>query len=294
MGDTLFINLTRREQMKNDLILVVGASGTVGTELVQLLKQKGQRVRLTTSKPVQAVDQEKVQVDLATGKGLEAAFEGVDKAFLLSPPGYADQFRILSPLIQEAKKRNLKKVVLMTAMGANAVETSPFRRAEIELEKSGLSYNIIRPNWFFQNFNTFWVQGIREQGKILVPGGDAKVSFIDSQDIAAVAAELLTKDFTQRDFDLTGPEAVDHHQVAAEISKVAGRTVTYQDIAPEQLKASLVQAGAPSDYADVLVMIFGFLREGYAAPVTSHVKTILGRQPKSLRNYAETFQQAWK
>ena len=280
--------------MNNNLILVVGASGTVGTELVQLLKQKGQRVRTTTSKPVQAGESEKVQVDLATGKGLEAAFEGVDKAFFLSPPGFADQYKILSPLIQLAKKNNLKKVVLMTAMGANAVETSPFRRAEIELEKSGLSYNIIRPNWFFQNFNTFWIQGILEQGKILVPGGKAKVSFIDSSDISAVAAELLTQDFAQRDFDLTGPIAVDHNQVASEISKVSSRTVSYQDIAPEQLKSSLVKAGAPSDYADFLVMIFGFLREGYSAGVTSNVKEILGREPKSLSQYAQATQNAWK
>src|SRR6185503_14578197 len=104
----------------------------------------------------------------------------------------ADQYKVLSPLIQEAKRQGLEKVVLMTAMGANAVETAPFRRAEIELEKSGLTYNIVRPNWFFQNFNTFWIQGILNYGKILVPGGNAKTSFIDARDISAVVAKLLT------------------------------------------------------------------------------------------------------
>lgn len=177
--------------MEKNLILVVGGTGTVGSEVVKLLKQmknEGYQVRLTTSKPVEKND-ELVQIDLGTGQGIVAAFEGVDRAFFISPPGYGDQYAVLSPLIQEAKRRGLKKVVLMTALGTNASDSTPFRRAEIELEKSGLNYNIVRPNWFYQNFNTFWVQGIREQDKILLPAGQAKVGFIDARDIAAVVAK---------------------------------------------------------------------------------------------------------
>src|SRR6218665_726574 len=123
--------------MAKELILVVGANGMVGTELVRRLKAQGKNVRTTTSREADGKDN--VHLNLVTGEGLNSAFEGVTKAFFLSPPGHADQHALLSPLIQEAKRRGLEKVVLMTAMGANAVETSPFRRAEIELEKSGLA-----------------------------------------------------------------------------------------------------------------------------------------------------------
>jgi uncharacterized protein YbjT (DUF2867 family) len=83
--------------------------------------------------------------------------------------------------------------------------TAPLRKAERHLEASGLAYNVIRPNWFMQNFNTFWLHGIQTAGQIFLPVGQAKGSFIDARDIAAVAAVLLTSDaFDNRDFDLTG------------------------------------------------------------------------------------------
>jgi|NOAtaT_6_FD_contig_41_6763257_length_1755_multi_6_in_0_out_0_3 uncharacterized protein YbjT (DUF2867 family) len=282
-----------KTQSNNDLVLVVGASGTVGSEVVSQLKKLGYKVRSTTSKPVVATD-ELVHVNLATGEGVNAAFEGVDRAFLLSPPGFADHHAILSPLIQESKRRGLKKVVLMTAMGANADDSTPFRRVELELEKSGLSYNIIRPNWFFQNFNTFWIQGINEQNKILLPAGTAKVSFIDAYDISSVATKLLTsEEFSNKDFDLTGPEPVDHTQVAEGISKVSGRKIQYEEISPEDFKQGLMKFGIPEAYVNFLVLIFGFLREGYSARLTTSVKDITGQQPRSLSQYVNGYKSSW-
>lgn len=279
--------------MKKDLILIVGASGTVGSEIVKLLNRDGYQVRSTTSKPV-INKGELVHINMATGEGIVAAMDGVDRAFFLSPPGFADHYAILSPLIQEAKRRGLKKVVLMTALGANANENSPFRMAEIELEKSGLTYNIVRPNWFYQNFNTFWLQSLREQNKILLPAGSAKVGFIDARDIAAVVANLLTHDaHSNRAFDITGPESVDHNEVARAISLATGKSISYQDIKPEKFMSVLTSGGVPKDYAEFLLLIFGFLREGYNAALNSNVKLILGREPFGLAQYVKDYRNAW-
>ena len=141
-----------------------GASGPVGSEVARLLKEAGHKVRTTTRKSPASPDQ--VQVDLLTGKGLDAAFEGVQRAFFLSPGGYPDQYGILAPLIRKAKAARLEKVVLMTAIGVEANDAAPMRRAEIDLEQSGLTYGIIRPSWFMQNFQTFWQHDIREHGAI--------------------------------------------------------------------------------------------------------------------------------
>ncbi len=270
-------------------ILVIGSSGNVGSEIVRILKQQGHQVISTTSK--KSTDPLVRHLNITTGEGLKEAFQGVDRAFMLSPGGYADQYKMLSPLIAQAKEQNLKKVVLMSAMGADADPNTPLRRAEVDLEKSGLNYNIIRPNWFMQNFNTFWVGGILSQSKILLPAGDAKTSFIDTRDISAVAAKLLTSDdgFSNKAFNLTGGEAIDHNQVAAAISEASGRKITYQEITSDEFIKTLSGFGLATDYVQFLNLIMGYLKAGYNSNITSSVKEILGREPLKFQNYAKDY-----
>lgn len=276
----------------NNKILIVGSNGTIGKELTSLLKTQGHELKLATSR--EPSSNEYVKLNLATGEGLDNAFEGVDKAFILSPPGYADQYSMLSPLIQKAKENNLSKVVLMTTMGADADPSSPFRRAELELIDSGLSYNIVRPNWFLQNFNTFWLHDLVANRQINLPAGDAKVSFIDSRDISEVAAKLLISDqFNNRDFNITGPESVTHQEVAKAIGNAIGEEVKYTDVEPQVLGDVLVNAGLPKDYVDFMLLIFGFLKEGYNAATTDSVKEVLGREPRSLSQYIADHKSAW-
>jgi uncharacterized protein YbjT (DUF2867 family) len=273
-------------------ILVIGASGTVGSEIVRVLKAEGHSVRTTTGKASTSPDQ--VHVNLATGEGLDAVFAGVDRAFFLSPGGYAEQYSILAPLIAKAKANSLKKVVLMTAMGVEMNPAAPLRRAELDLEASGVPFNIIRPNWFMQNFNTFWVYGIKELGAIRLPVGDGKASFIDSRDISAVAAKLLTDDSKSgQAFTLTGPEPLTHADVAALISKEIGKPVSFTDVEPEELKGVLLGAGLPADYVDFLLVILGYLKAGYSAATTTAVKDILGREPGTFAKYAKDYRGSW-
>jgi uncharacterized protein YbjT (DUF2867 family) len=272
--------------------LIVGGTGTVGSEVAGLLKQAGHSIRATTRKPPASPDQ--VRVDLSTGAGLDAAFAGVQRAFFLSPVGYPDQYPILSPLIRKAREAGLEKVVLMTANGVEGNDASPMRRAELDLEKSGLAYGIIRPTWFMQNFNTFWSRDIREYGAIRLPAGDGKTGFIDARDIAAAAASLLTADrFINQAFTLTGPEALDHHQAARILSAASGKNIGYQDIAPAEFKRGLQAAGFPEAYADLLVFTMDLLKAGHSATVSDGVETILGRAPGSLEAYARDFNKAW-
>jgi uncharacterized protein YbjT (DUF2867 family) len=273
-------------------ILVVGASGTVGSELSRLLAAQGETVIKATSRQPSAADQ--VQVDLVSQVGLKAAFEGIDLAFFLCPPGHANQEALLAPLIDEAKARGLKKVVLMTAMGANADENAPMRKAERRLEASGLAYNIIRPNWFMQNFNTFWLHGIQTAGQIFLPVGAAKGSFIDARDIAAVVARLLTSGaFANRDFDLTGPRSLDHAEVATILTQATGKPIGFTDITPEAMLQGLLGAGLPKDYAAFLVLILGFFKAGYAERTTDAVLQITGQPPRTIEQYAKDYRASW-
>jgi uncharacterized protein YbjT (DUF2867 family) len=275
---------------KTHKILVVGASGT---EIVRLLRTTGHSVRITTGKP--AADPDSVRVNLITGEGLEAAFAGIERAFFLSPGGHADQYRILSPLVAKAKAAGLNKVVMMTAIGVEHNPEAPMRRAEIELEKSGIAYNIIRPSWFMQNFNTFWVHGIKAQRQIRLPVGEGKAGFIDARDIASVASMLLTEDtLKNRSFTLTGADSLTHAEVARHISAALGQTISFIDVDPEELKQALLGGGVPADYVEFLLMLLGFLKAGFTAAVTDSVREILGRPPISFTSYARDFASAWK
>lgn len=278
------------------LTLVVGASGAVGGAVVSELVQRGERVRAISSKaqPAAAGPVQWVRADVVGGEGLDAAFEGVTRAFVFSPPGHVNQHEINIPLIRRAQAARLDKLVLMTAMGANADPQAPLRLAELALEGAGLAYNIVRPNWFMQNFSAAWLPGILATGKIRLPAGDARTSFIDVRDVAAVAARLLTgHDVDNRAFDLTGPAALTHAEVAAELSKVAGRRVDYENVDPAELRTALVAGGAPAPYADFLVTILGFLAAGYNERTTSDVRDLLGREPTAFDRYARDHRQAW-
>lgn len=272
--------------------LIVGAHGTVGSALGPLLTARGHRIRRATSRTPQAADD--VHLNLLTGEGLSAALTGVDHAFLLAPPGHLNQDVLLAPVIDAARAQGVTRVVLMSAMGANADEQAPLRKAERHLQASGLAWNVIRPNWFMQNFNTFWLQGIRQQGQIFLPVGQARGSFIDARDIAAVAATLLTTDtHADAEFDLTGAEALDHDQVAAILSTVTGRTIGYTDVTPDAMRPGLLAAGLPADYAEFLLTILGYFKAGYAERTTDAVQQITGRAPIGFEEYARDYRESW-
>jgi len=273
-------------------ILVLGAHGTVGSALVQALQAQRRTVAKATSRTPQSADQ--VHLNLLTGEGLASAFDGVDRAFLLSPPGHVNQDELLGPVIEAARGQGLKKVVLMSAMGADADESAPLRKAERLLEGSGLAWNVIRPNWFMQNFSSYWLHGILQQGAILLPTGSARGSFIDARDIADTAAALLTgHGHDNRAFDLTGAQALDHAQVAAVLSQETGRAIRYEDITPEDMRVSLLQAGLPAPYVEFMLLILGFFKAGYAERTTDAVPLITGHAPRSLQQYAHDYRGSW-
>jgi uncharacterized protein YbjT (DUF2867 family) len=145
---------------------------------------------------------------------------------------------------------------------------------------------ILRPNWFADNFHTFWLPGIHH-GVIALPAGQGATSFIDARDIAASAAGALTTSrFDGQALNLTGPEALTYAQAAAILSEVAGRSIAYTPIDDEAFIATLTGAGVPADYARFLATIFHPVREGWTAAVTPTVESLSGKAPRSLRTYA--------
>ncbi|NCN10547.1 MAG: NAD(P)H-binding protein [Leptospira sp.] len=277
---------------------IYGGSGLVSSKLIEILLSKGHSVIAGSRNPSEQKQEknlEWVKVEAYEPKEGLNALEKVDAAFLLSPPGYTAQYDILYPLVAKAKELNLKKVVLMTAMGVEfAPPEAPFRKLELALIDSGLHYAILRPNWFMQNFNSFWIEGILKDQNIYFPGGDAVASFIDSRDISATIAEVLTTDrFNNKEFNLTGSEAISHDQVAKLMTDVLGKKINYVDVDPNDFLKSLLSAGLPEDYSNFLLYIAGALREGHASAINENVKKITGKDPILFKNYVKDHKETW-
>jgi len=266
-------------------ILVLGATGTVGTPLVAQLLAAGETVRVASRNATPVPGAETVRVDLADPSTLAPAFEGVDRAFVLLPTGHLDIEGSLGAVIAAAAARRVK-VVLMSVFGVDADDSNPYRRGEIALERSGTPFVILRPNWFADNFHSFWLAGIR-QGVIAVPAAEGRTSFIDVRDIAASAAAALRSDiFDGRAFNLTGPQALGYADAAAILSAASGQAIRYLPVDDAAFIATLTGAGMPADYAGFLASIFHPVREGWTAAVTGDVQTLTGTAPRSLATYA--------
>ncbi|MGE0282774.1 MAG: SDR family oxidoreductase [Rhizobiaceae bacterium] len=267
-------------------ILVIGGTGNVGRPLVEELVAKGENVKVASRNPeaVRIDGATAVHVDLARPETLEAAFAGVDRAYVLAPAGNADHVGVLGPVI-DAAARHRVKVVLQTAIGVNSDDNIPLRQVELRLEKSGVPYVILRPNWFADNFSTYWLHDVLN-GEIRVPAGDGKTSFIDTRDIAAAAAAALTTDkFDNQAFDLTGPEAFSYAEAAQMLSAATGRKIGYRSIEDAPFVEALQSAGLNAAYAHMLAAIFYPVREGWTAGTTDAVEKLTGRKPCTLKAY---------
>ncbi|ELI5734083.1 SDR family oxidoreductase [Vibrio fluvialis] len=262
-------------------VLVLGASGHVGQPLVAELLAKGEQVKAASRSGKAFGAAEGVVFDFADPTTFDAAFDGVDRAYVMLPGGYVESKALLEPVIQAAAERNVK-VVFQSVLGVDADDSIPYRQVEIALENSGVPYVILRPNWFADNFHTYWKAGI-DQGVIGVPAGEGKSSFIDVRDIASSAAAALTTNrFDNQAFNLTGPEALSYAQAAQKISAALGKPVVYQAMEEGAFCDLLKSVGVPADYAEFLTSIFYPVREGWTAGVSDAVATLTGKAPRSL------------
>lgn len=267
-------------------ILVFAANGNVGQPLVQALLARGEQAKAASRTGKAVGGAQGVAIDMDDPSTFATAFAGVDRLFLLAPTGSLDITGRLLPVIEAAAARKVK-VVLMTALGVDADDAIPYRQVELTLERSGTPFVILRPNWFADNFHTFWKTGI-DHGVIALPAAEGKTSFIDARDIAESAAAALTTDrFNGKAFNLTGPEALGYGEAAAILSSVTGKPIAYTAVSDDAFVGILTGASVPEPYARFLATLFHPVREGWTARVTGDVETLTGRGPRALSTYAQ-------
>ena len=284
------------------MILVTGAGGTVGSELVKRLSNSGAKFRAAYNSP-QKVERAKrdgldaTGIDYAKSNTVAAALKGVDHLFLLSAGG-AGQTVAEIGVVSEAKKAGVRHIVKLSVWGADG-EAFSFakihRPVERAIEASGLGFTFLQPNGFMQNVDNFFAPTIRTQGAFYMPSRGCRVSHVDVRDIAAVAVKALTGPGHEgKAYRLSGPEGLTYAEIAARLSKAIGKTVNYVDIPDADFKKGAMAAGMPEAYADALLSLIHYYEDDHASQVSPDVERVTGKKPIDFDQFARDHAGAFK
>lgn len=276
------------------MILITGASGNVGGAVLSEALQSGLKVRAMYRSREDAAKApagaEAVVADFADGESLQKALKGVDSVFLVCSP-IPDLVKLESSMVDACRAAGVKRIVQNSAMGAGEVEGSfPdwHKQVEEHIEKSGIPHTILRPDSFMQNILAYYAPTIRTQGAFYSASKNAHIAFIDVQDIAAVAVKALAlgpEETRSHTYELTGPEGVTYAELAERISRMAGRSVKYVDLPPQELKKGMLSAGMPEWQAEALIRLVGYYTSRKHEVLNDTVKQILGRPARNLDDF---------
>jgi uncharacterized protein YbjT (DUF2867 family) len=276
------------------LILVIGGRSKIGAALIAELLDRGQQVRVLTRAGESAAalpdGAEAVTGDLADEGSLVAAMTGADRVFLLSSP-HPDAVRWHHNAIDAARRTEVQLLVRSSILGADRESAAEFISAHTDcdryLEESGLPYAIVRPNLFLQNIPESTIPSIDGTGTFYADAAQARISMVDTRDVGAVAAVVLTEPgHAGAGYDVTGPEALSYDDVAAKLTETMGRRISYADVPDDAVRQALLGAGLTPWFAGALVGLYQDYRrsgtDGYAAQVTGTVAELTGRPARSL------------
>lgn len=280
-------------------VLVTGATGNVGSEVVRLLRDSGLAVRAAVRDPVGAASRgegpvEYVFFDFARPETYGPALRGVNKVFLVRPPAISNTRKYVNPVIDAAVGAGVEHVVFLSLLGAERNPVVPHRRIEDYLRASGLRYTFLRPSFFMQNLSTVHRDDVRERGEIFVPAGRGRTSFIDARDVAAVAAKVLTEaGHENRAYPLTGAAALDYYEVAQIFSEVLRKRVVYANPSVPRFARRMLGRDLPPAFVLVMIGIYTTARLGLAATVTEDATRLLGRAPTTVREFVRDYRGSW-
>ncbi|KIF68686.1 hypothetical protein HY68_08645 [Streptomyces sp. AcH 505] len=267
-------------------VLVTGGTGTTGRRVAAFLRARGTAVRTASRHPV-AGDDQHVIFDWADPGTFATALEGVDRVFLVAPLSDSDPAAAVGGFLDAAVAAGTRRVALLSS---SAVTDAPSGLGALPplVRQRVPEAAVLRPSWFMQNFvgSHPVAVGIRERGEIVTATGRGRVAFIDPDDIAAVAGHLLLgTPIPDGELILTGPQALSYDTAAAVISEVTGTAVRHTSVTVEELTAAIEAGGVPHDYARVLADMDAEIAGGSAERITTTVRDITGREPRSLRDF---------
>ena len=275
------------------MILVTGATGTVGSGVCRELESQSVRVRAAVRTPDQfeGVADEVVRFDFTDPTTYHETFAGADSMFLVRPPALSRVRRDIVPALAAAVGAGVDHVVFLSVIGADRNPLVPHARIESWLDESGIETTHLRASFFMQNLLTEH-RGEIETGELCVPAGRGETSFVDARDVAAVGAKALTGPIAGA-YDLTGPEALNYAEVAQILSRELSHEVQYRR--PSLPRFVYQQYRSTGDFRKAVVMagIYTTARFGFAGRVTEDCGRLLEREPGDFETFVQDHRDEW-
>ena len=258
-------------------ILVIGGTGKTGRKVANRLSQLGHKVRIGSRSATPAFDWGQPETWSESLRGMEKVYITFQPD--LAVPGALEAIEVLT---KKAKQAGVKKLVLLSGKGEREAEL-----CEQVVIHSGINYTIVRASWFNQNFSeSFFLEPILE-GFVALPQAEAKVPYVDTDDIADVAvAALLIEQHNGKIYQLTGLRQLTFKEVIHEISEATGRDIAFTPIALPAYSQVMKQQGVPADFVWLIEYLFSeVLGNPNNAEITNDIEKVLGRRPKDISEY---------
>ncbi|MFI6041127.1 NAD(P)H-binding protein [Nocardia sp. NPDC051321] len=259
--------------------LVLGATGKTGRRVASLLRDAGHEIRAASRSG-------DVRFDWSDESTWDHVLIGADAVYLVCADDNIDP---VPRFMQRVTHHEVRRVVLLSGRGAEKVDDLRYLTTERAVKESGVSWTILRPASFYQNFDEGFFRDAVLSGSLILPVGEGKESFIDAWDIAEVAVAALTDSrHAGHTYELTGPRAYSISEAFSLISAAAGRDITFTDIAPAEFNAGLIASGISEANVQTLDRYLGLVREGATEPVTDAVEHVLGKPARDFESYVAT------
>ena len=275
-------------------LLVTGATGNVGSRVVQELQERGVPVRAFVRDHGKAQTMPGDGVELAVGdfgdpESVRRSMEGVEGVFLACS-NQPRQVEYETRVIDAAREAGVRRIVKLSALGAEIGAPVAFwdwhARIEEHLQSSGIPSVVLRPGFSMANLLAS-AEAVQYTGKLFVPAGEAGISMVHPQDVAAVASVALIGDGHEGEtYTLTGPEAITFEGVAGHLSEAVGREIEYLNVPDEAALQGMIEQGLPEFVAAQIVAVFGVLRGGGQERTTGTVQSMTGREPRGFAEFA--------
>jgi len=275
-------------------ILITGATGTTGSAVAELLGKKGVPFRVGVHNVAKAdtlkaiKGSEVVELDFYNPDSIAKAVKGIEKIFLVTPPG---QTNVTAGVVEQAKKAGVKHIVKLSALGAEEKDRTLFvwaaehKDAEDLITKSGIALTAIRPSAFSTNMY-FDAKTVKEKSMMFHASADSKMNWILTSDIAEVATiALLNPGHEGKVYTLTGPDTLSFHQIAQLLSDELGRKITYVPISDEDLRKNASGYLPPQSIDSYCNMMKYFKNGGYDKPNTGDVEKVTGHKPGNIKDW---------